>query len=103
MAVCSSLNASGACGSSTLPARSWHGGVELRTESITPSSLAEADCVAILTDHQVVDYDMVLRSSRLIVDTRNAIAGRHPHVLKLGSPSAVLEPRSSTVAEKVVA
>ena len=87
----------------TLAARSWHGGVELRTESITPSSLAEADCVAILTDHQVVDYDMVLRSSRLIVDTRNAIAGRHPHVLKLGSPSAVLEPRSSTVAEKVVA
>jgi len=87
----------------TLPARSWHGGVELRTESITPSSLAEADCVAILTDHQVVDYDIVLRSSRLIVDTRNAIAGRHPHVLKLGSPSAVLEPRSSTVAEKVVA
>jgi len=87
----------------TLAARSWHGGVELRTESITPSSLAEADCVAILTDHQVVDYDMVLRSSRLIVDTRNAIAGRHPHVLKLGSPSEVLEPRSSTVAEKVVA
>ena len=87
----------------TLPARSWHGGVELRTEPITPSSLAEADCVAILTDHQVVDYDMVLRSSRLIVDTRNAIAGRHPHVLKLGCPSPVLEPQSSTVAEKVVA
>jgi UDP-N-acetyl-D-glucosamine dehydrogenase len=84
-----------------LPARSWHGGIELRSEPIAPSSLANADCVAILTEHQVVDYEMVLRSARLIVDTRNAIAGRHPHVLKLGSPSRVLDRGSSVVAEKV--
>ena len=35
---------------------------------------------------------MVVRSARLIVDTRNAIAGRHPHVLKLGAPSPALGP-----------
>jgi hypothetical protein len=30
---------------------------------------------------------MVLQSAQLIVDTRNAIAGRHGHVFKLGAPS----------------
>jgi UDP-N-acetyl-D-glucosamine dehydrogenase len=92
-----------------LPARGRHGALELQSEEITPASLAAADCVAILTDHQVVDYDLVLRSSRLIVDTRNAIAGHHAHVLKLGAPSTKcpegpdVEPSSSAVPEKVVA
>jgi len=83
----------------TLHARQWHGGFDLHTEPITPESLAAADCVAILTEHQAVDYGMVLRSARTIVDTRNAIAGQHPHVLKLGAPSP-LEP---VAAEKAVA
>jgi hypothetical protein len=52
--------------------------------------LAAADCVAILTEHRSVDYAMVLESSRLIVDTRNAIPGEHPHVLKLGAPAPVM-------------
>ena len=33
---------------------------------------------------------MVLRSARLIVDTRNAIAGKHPHVFKLGAPAPAM-------------
>ena len=52
-----------------LPARAWHGGFEMETELLTPATLAEADCVAILTEHRTVDYEMVLKSSRLIVDT----------------------------------
>ena len=35
--------------------------------------LAEADCVAILTDHSSVDYAAVVDNARLIVDTRNAL------------------------------
>jgi hypothetical protein len=30
---------------------------------------------------------MVCNESRLVVDTRNAIAGEHAHVLKLGAPA----------------
>ena len=76
-----------------LQARHWPGGFDLATEPLTPESLAAADCVAILTDHRCVDYDMVRRASRLVVDTRNAIAGGHAHVLKLGAPApAVREP-----------
>jgi UDP-N-acetyl-D-glucosamine dehydrogenase len=73
-----------------LAAKQWHGGFNLTTQAITPAVLAAADCVAILTEHRSVDYAMVLESSRLIVDTRNAIPGEHPHVLKLGAPAPVM-------------
>jgi UDP-N-acetyl-D-glucosamine dehydrogenase len=79
----------------TLPARAWHGGFEIKGEPITASVLAEADCVAILTEHKVVDYTMVREASRLIVDTRNAIAGDHTHVFKLGAPSPALVPATT--------
>ena len=36
-------------------------------------TLAEADCVAIVTDHSTLDYAAVVEKSRLIVDTRNAL------------------------------
>jgi len=85
----------------TLPGRSWHGGFELHAQPLTPAALAAVDCVAILTEHTAVDYDMVLRSARMIVDTRNAIVGCHSHVLKLGAPAPPLEP--AFPAEKAVA
>lgn len=49
-------------------------------------ALRDADCVVIITNHKKYDYDEVLQSSRLIVDTRNAIgeAGRgNPKVVRL--------------------
>src|SRR4051812_26922276 len=73
-----------------LAARAWHGGFDMQTEPLTPQAIADADCVAILTEHRTVDYTMVLNSAKLIVDTRNAIAGSHAHVLKLGAPAPVL-------------
>jgi UDP-N-acetyl-D-glucosamine dehydrogenase len=73
-----------------LSARAWHGEFELKSEPLDADAMAAADCVAILTEHKTVDYSMVLKSAKLIVDTRNAIAGSHPHVFKLGAPSSVL-------------
>jgi UDP-N-acetyl-D-glucosamine dehydrogenase len=80
-------------------ARAWHGGVDIETEALTPDTIAAADCVAILTEHKIVDYAMVLQSARLIVDTRNAIAGQHPHVIKLGAPAPVLTPAPEKTEE----
>jgi UDP-N-acetyl-D-glucosamine dehydrogenase len=37
--------------------------------------LKAVDCVVITTDHQNVDYEMVVRNAQLIVDTRNATRG----------------------------
>jgi UDP-N-acetyl-D-glucosamine dehydrogenase len=86
-----------------LPARAWHGGFDMQTEALTPAAIADADCVAILTEHRTVDYDMVLGSAKLIVDTRNAIAGKHAHVLKLGAPAPVMTIETPYAQEKVVA
>jgi UDP-N-acetyl-D-glucosamine dehydrogenase len=37
------------------------------------SSVESADCVVIVTDHTGVDYETVVKRSKLIVDTRNAL------------------------------
>ena len=83
---------------SVLQAHQWPGGFDLATEPITPEALAAADCVAVLTDHRTIDYDMVREESRLVVDTRNAIPGEHAHVLKLGAPAPTVRDRLATQA-----
>ena len=48
-------------------------GHEYRSVALTPQSVASADCVLVVTDHSDVDYRMIARSARLVVDTRNAM------------------------------
>ena len=45
--------------------------------------LGEADLVLIVTDHSNVDYDVVLKESKLILDTRNAIKSRVEKVWRI--------------------
>lgn len=52
--------------------RHYPGMPELESVSLTPETLASQDGVLILTDHDAVDYDHVVRHSALVVDTRNA-------------------------------
>ena len=50
------------------------------------NAMTEADCVVIVTNHKVYDYQAVLEKSKLIVDTRNALGSRglnHPKVTRL--------------------
>jgi UDP-N-acetyl-D-glucosamine dehydrogenase len=49
-------------------------GFDLRSVTLTEAELAKADAVLIVTDHSAVDYRLVGRASRLVVDTRNAMA-----------------------------
>ena len=39
----------------------------------SPRRVAAADCVMIVTDHTAVDYRMIKRHAKLVVDTRNAM------------------------------
>ena len=56
-----------------------------RSTRLTASALRQADCVVILTDHSSFDYDRILRESRLVFDTRNAIRRRgDPKLHSLG-------------------
>jgi UDP-N-acetyl-D-glucosamine dehydrogenase len=48
-------------------------GREFRSVVLTPETVAAADCIMIVTDHTVVDYRMIQRKAKLVVDTRNAL------------------------------
>ncbi len=44
--------------------------------------LASQDAAVIVTDHSLFDYDFIAKNSRLVLDTRNAIVGKYPNVIK---------------------
>jgi UDP-N-acetyl-D-glucosamine dehydrogenase len=48
-------------------------GHEFRSVELTSDLVAAVDCVLIVTDHTALDYRMIKRKAKLIVDTRNAI------------------------------
>ncbi|MGA9363860.1 MAG: nucleotide sugar dehydrogenase [Bacteroidota bacterium] len=50
---------------------------------ITKALLSSADCVVITTDHSDYDYRMILRHSKLVVDTRNATRGLQTETCKI--------------------
>lgn len=61
-------------------------GWEIRSVPELMPAVEKADCVVIVTNHKVYDYAEILKESKLIVDTRNAlgVAGmNHPKVVRL--------------------
>jgi UDP-N-acetyl-D-glucosamine dehydrogenase len=56
------------------PSRDHAGLTARRSVPLTPSRLRKADAVLIVTDHDDVDYGLIARHARLVVDTRNAMA-----------------------------
>lgn len=48
---------------------------------LSPESAANADAVVIVTDHSNVDYDMVAKHAKLVIDTRNVIKDRDAHIV----------------------
>lgn len=44
----------------------------MKSAELTENLLRQADCTIILTDHSNVDYEFVLKNSKIVVDTRNA-------------------------------
>jgi UDP-N-acetyl-D-glucosamine dehydrogenase len=48
-------------------------GHEFRSVPLDPEAVAAADCIMIVTDHSAIDYPMIRRKAKLVVDTRNAM------------------------------
>jgi UDP-N-acetyl-D-glucosamine dehydrogenase len=48
-------------------------GSAVESVELTEESLAAVDAVVVITDHSNVDYHLVVRASKLILDTRNAL------------------------------
>ena len=49
------------------------GGVDIPHVELTAEELAATDAVVVVTDHAIVDYQLVVEKSQLILDTRNAL------------------------------
>jgi UDP-N-acetyl-D-glucosamine dehydrogenase len=75
-----------------LAARHWGGERDLASVPITADTLAHFDCVAVLTDHSAFDYDLIATGADLVVDARNAVSARAPHVFRLGAPATTTRP-----------
>jgi UDP-N-acetyl-D-glucosamine dehydrogenase len=82
-----------------LSASQWSGHYDLESQPLTAAAMAGVDCVAILTDHRSVDYNHLAAIASLIVDTRNAIPTRHPHVFRLGAPSGAAAAARDLIAQ----
>jgi UDP-N-acetyl-D-glucosamine dehydrogenase len=48
-------------------------GIDLHSVPLSREALATADCTVIVTDHAAVDYALIARHARAVVDTRNAL------------------------------
>jgi len=62
--------------------RTWPDLPPMRSCALTEGLLGEQDAVLVVTDHSGVDYDLVLRTAPLVVDTRGVYRGRHRKVVK---------------------
>jgi UDP-N-acetyl-D-glucosamine dehydrogenase len=78
--------------------REWSGGYDVKAVELAHGSIAQYDCVVIITDHKAFDYAALLNEADLIVDTRNAIKQPHPNVFKLGAPRAPSEGQKVAIA-----
>ena len=47
---------------------------DLKSVDLTPKLLKSMDCAVIVANHSAYDYDMIVKNSKLVVDTRNATA-----------------------------
>ncbi|MBN2452737.1 MAG: nucleotide sugar dehydrogenase [Candidatus Omnitrophica bacterium] len=47
--------------------------INLHCSKFSRGTFRSADCVIIVTDHTAVDYDFIVKNSKLIIDTRNVL------------------------------
>jgi UDP-N-acetyl-D-glucosamine dehydrogenase len=60
--------------------RKYH--FDLKSVEINSQTLASYDLILIATNHDVFDYDLIQKNSKLIVDTRGIYAAKLPNVMK---------------------
>jgi len=57
---------------------------DLKSVDLTKKRLLKFDCVVIATEHSDIDYVLLLKNSRIILDTRNKFRGvKNPKIIKL--------------------
>ena len=62
--------------------RQWPEGPELKSQPLTAKNIAAQDAVLIITDHTKVDYKLIAKNARLIVDSRGVYRKPLPNLVK---------------------
>ena len=62
--------------------RSWPNIPAMESLPLTAEVVAAHDAVMVVTDHTAVDYDLVARSAKLIIDTRGVYRDKRDNVVK---------------------
>ncbi|TVM03324.1 MAG: UDP-N-acetyl-D-glucosamine dehydrogenase [Candidatus Brocadia sp. WS118] len=58
--------------------------LSIKSKPLSKEVLSKVDCAVIVTDHSNFDYNLIVSSSKLIVDTRNALKNIHKkHIVRL--------------------
>ena len=78
--------------------KEWSGRFDIKAVDLTRDAIGRYDCVVIITDHKVFDYEAIVAEADVVVDTRNAIKTSHPHVFRLGAPRPEALPTNIAVA-----
>jgi len=64
----------------------------LNSVEASPAEIAKHDCVIILTDHSIYDFQKIVEAAKLVIDTRNATKDLHAfkdRIIKLGAGNRV--------------
>jgi UDP-N-acetyl-D-glucosamine dehydrogenase len=64
------------------PERSFPELPELASEELSAPCLAGYDAAVVVTNHTAVDYDLVRRHARIVIDTRGVFRDPEPHIFK---------------------
>ena len=62
--------------------KSRHYNFCLKSVDITPKALERYDGVIIITDHSSFNYDLILKHSKLVIDSRGIIKGNYNNLIK---------------------
>ena len=62
--------------------RQWPDGPELTSQPLTKKYIAAQDAVLIITDHTKVDYKLIAKNAKLIVDSRGVYRKSLPNLVK---------------------
>jgi UDP-N-acetyl-D-glucosamine dehydrogenase len=68
------------------------GGSVLKSTDASPAEIAKHDCIIILTDHSVYDFQKIVEAATLVIDTRNATKDLYrfkSRIIKLGAGNGV--------------
>ena len=56
-----------------LPRMRHYPHLHMASQPLTPEYLRDQDCVVVVTDHSIYDWNWIAEHARLVVDTRNAM------------------------------